>query len=786
MKRFIIVGIVIFMLIVSMLPVSYSGNAKLLDQKMPYICNVDEQYIDNFTVVSNNNLTDSKIVVGYGDEFGVWIHTTYDGVDDSIKLDIDLEQFSLMLKGGSWKDYKLTMENVDDTTADLQFVRTKIFLEDGSDVDVVQTQFTVETSCDTVEDYEISLEVRFPFSLLKSKAKSYNSFSGSFDNTKNNKIINILERMADSIKSGFFGIFYEKLINFLQRDSNTYANPMSVNSESYFCARMGYSSPENDEGPNRVETRFFFGRNSIWEPRVFRMKITPYDLGREFKLTYNTSYLTVDQSGNEAFYRVFSVDFEPAAELQITSIPREFKINYNFGSSSGAATKISFGALGGVLSDIDQSFFIDPLPEHMSFDLTILGERSFKYESNRSYSVMYSMDSLQEGNLVKLELEDLPKELIVEWGLSIKLLALTASGFIDLEMSSDITRAALSLYGSEKPFVEVGNFPRKLRVDGYIDVLDLKGHIRISKYSGATTTITVPVSYDKWDITGTLKLNSGSGNVSFNLPSGDSSLVYVGLDTNGNALFGIDLSIVDTQTDVEVLHVGVEGIATDDLYVSFEGNVENLQCSGKVTKLIDLIISVNFQEINFDISGSWNLGDEGSFLIEVNQEVDLSLDNIEAAGFIIDGSLSLNPGSYLKMEWVRGDEGYFLIQTHDINAEADVTFGDKYSSNIYFSVSVILDSHAIVKFEWEWGQIGHVMVFTNLFEELDFEVGYNYDPGYNEYQYGLKAHATDVGFTRTLQWDLENGFRFWWLGDDELPDNWDVQLLWNYEWRDVL
>jgi len=138
------------------------------------------------------------------------------------------------------------------------------------------------------------------------------------------------------------------------------------------------------------------------------------------------------------------------------------------------------------------------------------------------------------------------------------------------------------------------------------------------------------------------------------------------------------------------------------------------------------------------------------------------------------------------MEWVRGDEGYFLIQTHDINAEADVTFGDKYSSNIYFSVSVVLDSHAIVKFEWEWGQIGRVMVFTNLFEELDFEVGYNYDPGYNEYQYGFKAHATDVGFTRTLKWDLENGFRFWWLGDDELPDNWDVQLLWNYEWRDVL
>ena len=63
---------------------------------------------------------------------------------------------------------------------------------------------------------------------------------------------------------------------------------------------------------------------------------------------------------------------------------------------------------------------------------------------------------------------------------------------------------------------------------------------------------------------------------------------------------------------------------------------------------------------------------------------------------------------------------------------------------------------------------------------------YNYNPGEGGYQYGLEAHATDVGFTRTLQWDLVNGFRFWWLGDDPLPNNWDVHLLWNYEWRDVL
>ena len=138
-----------------------------------------------------------------------------------------------------------------------------------------------------------------------------------------------------------------------------------------------------------METRFFLGRNSIWEPKVYRMKITPFDLAGKYSLSYFNSYQTVTTSGSEATYRHFSIDFEPASELQITSIPGKAKIAYNFGSSSGAATKISLNAEGGSLTGIDQAFLIDPLPSQMAFDLTILGERSFKYESSSTYSVTY-------------------------------------------------------------------------------------------------------------------------------------------------------------------------------------------------------------------------------------------------------------------------------------------------------------------------------------------------------------------------------------------------------------
>ncbi len=776
MKKAAVLIIVLSMLFVSMsLPVSSKNLISAENKIVKEFCTIEES--------SDKSIIESTPVIGFGNEFGVWIHTKYNGADDSTKLDIDLTTFKLMLDSQGWRQYKLSMQNPDDTIAELQFSKTQIYVEDEF-IDVLQTQFRVETSCDTTEDYEISLEVRFPFSAFKAKTKTTDYLFKDKEIKKNS----ILNKLMEKNHFRFLKTIYEKLMSFLIRDSDDNL-VTATNSESYFCLRSGFSSPENDEGPRKVEKRFFFGRNSIFDPRVCRMKITPSELERKYKLEYFNSYLTVDESGGESFFRTFSVEFEPAAELQTTSILREGKISYDFGLSAGTSTKISFRALGGILSDIIQSFVIDQLPDYMSFDLTILGERSFKYRSDRSYSVAYLMDSEQEGNLVKLELNDLPTQIDASWGLSINLGAKTASGFVNLDMDKDIGEVALSLYGSDKPFLTLGHFPRSLHLSGFIDVPNLRGDISASMVNDATTTLNIPISYDKWEITGTLKLNGGYGKVSFDLPSGDSNHISAGLDTNNGALFGIELSVVDTTTDVEVLTVSVQGIATDDLRLSFNnegGQITDFAFNGRITKLIDLIVNVNFQGLNFDISGTWELGDSGSLLIEVNQPVELNFDNFEAAGFVFDGSISLNPDSYLEMEWVRGDEGHFIIQSHNVEAAVDLTFGEKYSSNFYIYVNVVLAPHCVVNFDWEWGQIGHVMVFTKLFEKLDFEVLYNYNPSEGGYQYGLEAHATDVGFTRTLQWDLVNGFRFWWLGDDPLPNNWDVHLLWNYEWRDVL
>jgi len=724
-------------------------------------------------------------------DFGVWIYTKYNGVSNSTKLDIDLAQFTLMLSSLSWKYYDLTFEQQDDTRIGIQFSRTQIYVSGESDpyVNVFQTQFDFTTTCETNKEVEVSLEVRFPYSSITKTSLSELSQLDSPKSIIFQKLAKITIALSEKTHSKLLKIISDKLVNIhiLTNENNIDTQPAPTNSESYFSIRTGFSSPDGEKLPGKVLTRFFSGRDKLFDPRVVRMNIAP-DIDGESALTFLNSYLTVDESGNEAFYRTFSIGFEPAVELQITSILRELKIRYDFGRSADVSTKISLQALGGSLSGIAQHFIITPLPEYMSFDLTILGERSFKYEADRQYSVTYTMDSIQDGNLIKFDLKNLPLIMTVEWGLGVSLIAKTGSGLIDLNMSNDIDEVSLSLSGSSSPFIRVTNFPKQIRLEGFIDVPNFNGYIRASKVSDATTTISVPLKFDKWLITGNLKMYNGYGQVSFNLPDSNTAQVSVGLDTGNNALFGLNFTVVDTQTSSQVLYVGVDRIASDNFLASFDtssGKITDFKISGAITELTNLQIKMNYQGLNFDISGTWILRQDGSFSIEASKTVDLTLDNINAGNFTINGNLLVNPGGYVKVEWQRGEMGSFIFSTHGISAEVEVAFGDKYSSNAYFYGKVKLASGATVKFSWDWSPNGHFMVFCNLFEELDVETYLNYSPEQQQYQYGFKANATDVMFTRTLKWDVDS-LRFWWLGDEPIPGQWDVWILWDYVWHDVV
>ena len=113
------------------------------------------------------------------------------------------------------------------------------------------------------------------------------------------------------------------------------------------------------------------------------------------------------------------------------------------------------------------------------------------------------------------------------------------------------------------------------------------------------------------------------------------------------------------------------------------------------------------------------------------------------------------------------------------------TFVDPNTNQVNIYAKLVLNPNCLLKFDWEWGNTGHFTIFTNDFlEELEFKVGYIYGPGQQEYQYGFDIKAQDVGIVRTIQWD-GGGPRIWVLGDNPLPGDWDVWLLWNYNWYEV-
>ena len=753
----------------------------LLCFNMPWSFSIAKNISSNDTqteiVTYQEGIIEEVPVIGFGDDFGVWIYTKYNGNTDEAKLDLDLNTFKLLLDGGGYKQYRLTLDERDDTTVNLQFVRTQIFLEDGSNVDVAQAHYIFETNADTTEDFEVSLEVRFPFSALEKKARTT-------DVEVNNPIKDKL--------SQFLAKFLLRLQNIFDNIFSTKETTPVTAGEEYFSMRIGFASPDNDEGPRRVETRFFFGRSELRDPRVFRMKISPTNMDDDAEISYFNSYLTVDANGAEAFYRTFSIGFNPASELQVTSIPRQAKISYNFGHSSGKLTEISLRAEGGALDSIIQKFIVDPLPDSMSFDLTILGERSFEYESDQSYSVTYIVESVQDGNLVKLDLNDLPKRMKISWGLGINLLRKSGSGLIDLDMSSDIGAVKLYMADSEKPFVSVSHFPKKIRLSAFLDIDSLSGSVSLTTDQDATTVISVPLSLENWEITAEVRIYKGFGSVSFNFPSGESTYFSVGFDTNNDVLFGLDLTVVDTSLDKEILVVSLGGFATQNLGLSFNnanGSITNLDIDGAVTKLEDLYLLVDFQGYSFNFEATWSIGNGGLFQLECNEELALSLDDLEFNGLKLSGTLGLHPGSTVAVEWERGQQGFFQVSADGIEVDTaiDFTYVDANTNQLNIYAKLVLNSNCILKFDWEWGDTGHFTVFTNKFlEELEFKVGYIYDSGQDEYQYGFDINAQDVGIVRTIQWDVDGNLpRIWVLGDNPLPGDWYVWLLWNYNWYEV-
>jgi len=748
--------------------------------------------IYNLTVIgynaTDNELCRDTIKVLYikvgQEDFGVWVNTKYNGGQTiSQPLQLGITDFSSMLSTGQSRQFKVTMQSKDDTTVDLRFTKTKIM---NNTVRVIESKCNIDTTCDSTKEYEVSVEVRFPFVLLND------------------------------------------------------GQPTAQNNP-YFSTSIGYISTAGPGGANHVNTTFYVGRDNISDPRVFRLSVKPENIESGSKLTFFTHYLAVNATGSEIFQRTYTIDFEPATELTITSIPREAKISYEFGRSAGVPTTIKLRAEGGALDDIVQSYLIDPLPSYMTFDLTILGSREFLYTSDRPYNVTYALDSIQNGNLVTFQALNIPENIHATWGLDLGTFGdLAASSFADLNMSRDVKRLALYFSGDTTPFISVENFPKKLRFEnavdlkngtgnitvmrGYdeprllnisishkdmvvtksfelrntfmqtrwkIDLTDGTGFFDVTRDSSSAAIFSTSISYKNWTFTKALTLRNNHLNLSWNvdrahrtgeiifsrdatggsptlsfslahdgwalsdtleltnayldlfwqLPTQSTTHAQVGLITGG-IMLNNTISVVDN--GVEILHLGF-GIQTDDHYIlSWDyanGQISNFSWSGKLLRLTNVDIAVYLTGDLFTVSADLSIGQSGAVELQFNKKVVVTFADAQSDTFKIHGNVSFNASRRLQISWALGDTGYFTVYT----------FG------------------------------------APLGDQFNLEFGY--DPQHaGNYQYGFTLTGEHfVELTRTIEWYTDNGHleRIWILGDEPIPGDWTLQVLWQGQWYNV-
>jgi len=713
------------------------------------------------------------------DDFGIWVNTMYDGVEnDPMPLDIGLLDFGSMLNSGEERQFKVTMKHKDDTTVNLGFARKTI---EGKAV--IESKFNVDTICDTTKVYEIALEVRFPFPILNG------------------------EQVTES------------------------NNP-------YFSFEIGYNSQSGPgPGPNKVDTTFYVGRESIDDPRIFKMHIKPNNLESESQVTFFIDWSTVDGDGHEVLYRTFSTKFEPATELIITSIPRELKVSYEFGESAGVKTRITFEAKGGLLDKIKQTFTIDPLPSYMSFDLTIIGMREFIYESDTVYDVTYSLESEPNGELVTFEVEELPERIHAFWGIDLdKLGDLNVSGFAELNLSREVSRLALYFMGNPIPFIELDHFPRKLRFGSFVDILTGKGNITIHRGLEEEREMNFTVKFDEIVVTKSFELKNnfiefswdidlpnGKGNIQIvrdseteitsttSIVFNDWAFTKVVTLKNDFVQLSWDINRAERQGSIAFERHATGGpstisvsIAHDDWIVTDTVELKNtyseffwdLPAGGDNYVLLGLNTdgeelfenTLSFVCASIEVSLGLSIAVTDQFYVSWDYESG-HISNFEWSGKIlrIDGlAISVDiAGDVFSVEGdcELGEDGHFVIS---VNKDVTINFLGIERERFKLAGYVSFFGDRELELDWYWGDSGHFLITTHgqqIGDELSLEFGY--DPaGQHNYQYGIRMTMTGfLNFHIAVRWIGDDR----WLEGSWPPSGWDVewQLLWDGEWYDL-
>jgi hypothetical protein len=284
---------------------------------------------------------------------------------------------------------------------------------------------------------------------------------------------------------------------------------------------------------------------------------------------------------------------------------------------------------------------------------------------------------------------------------------------------------------------------RHLELSWNINRAQRTGRVILSRdVAGGSPTLSFSIEHEGWILDDTLELKNNYLELIWQLPTQTNPHAQLGLITAGGELFHNTISVVDN--GVELFHIGF-GIQTDDQYIIswdyLNGQITNFNWSGKLLRLTDVDIAVNLAGDVFTVNADITIGEAGAVELQFNKAVAVTFIDTTSESFKIHGNVSIDANRRLQLSWELGETGHFTVYTY--------------------------------------GQ--------PLGDEFNLEVGY--DPQHNgNYKYGFRLIGEDfIEITRTIQWYSVNGqlVRIWVLGDEPIPGDWTLQVLWNYQWYTV-
>ena len=512
-------------------------------------------------------------------DFGIWINTKYQNTVTNTKLDIGVSDFIDMIEKKEWRQYNIKMENTKDTTLSLRFTKDETITFDGESVALVQVQFNLLTSCNTMNDYSVYLEARIPYSLFN----------------------------TDS-------------------DTSQYTTDLA---EPYYAARIGFSSNAGNKGPSEVNARFCFGKDNFRDPIALLMEISPDNAGQSNVIFFG-SLLTVDEYGNEAFRRNITIEFCPAAMLQITFIPRDFRISYKFGDSAGVFTRISFRTDGkpGLFNSLAYSMTFNPLPAYMVFDLNAFQNENifeFHYSSDAKYNIIFSLDSDKSENFMKFELSEVPKRIDIAVGMSF-LKGSDPSGYFNLNMSEGIDECSLTLQGENSTvLLQLTDVPAHYRSSCIWNLSIGKGSGDIKySYDGNNLddiAFLLRIIKGEWIIQGDIVLRNNDITLSWDVDV-DGGTGRISYSRVGSGISTVSGNITKTGSNGWTLLIGGFDLNRDIVSISWNANSVSgsgyivYSCGGSGGNPV-LYVVIN--------KGEWSL--QGNIVLR-NTAVNLSWENI--------------------------------------------------------------------------------------------------------------------------------------------------------------